>query len=70
MAFAGRPYLDAVMRAGAEPVVLAPQELDHRSAMALLRRFDGLVLMGGPPGGEPAPTARGVPARAGARCRT
>jgi putative glutamine amidotransferase len=47
VAFAGRPYLDAVMRAGAEPVVLAPQDLDHRSAMALLRRFDGLVLMGG-----------------------
>jgi putative glutamine amidotransferase len=47
VAFAGRPYLDAVMRAGAEPVVLAPQELDHRTAMALLRRFDGLVLMGG-----------------------
>jgi putative glutamine amidotransferase len=47
VAFAGRPYLDSVMRAGAEPVVLAPQSLDHRTALALLRRFDGLVLMGG-----------------------
>jgi putative glutamine amidotransferase len=47
VAFAGRPYLDAIMRAGAEPVVLAPQVLDHRTATALLRRFDGLVLMGG-----------------------
>ena len=66
VAFAGRPYLDAVMRAGAEPVVLAPQELDHRTATALLRRFDGLVLMGGSDvdpdlfGQEPHPKTYGV----------
>lgn len=47
VAFAARPYLDAVMRAGGEPVVLAPRDLDHHSALGLLRRFDGLVLMGG-----------------------
>jgi putative glutamine amidotransferase len=47
VAFAARPYLDAVMRAGGEPVVLAPREHDHHSALGLLRRFDGLVLMGG-----------------------
>lgn len=45
--FAPRPYLDSVMRAGGEPVILAPQEHDSHSARALLRRFDGLVLMGG-----------------------
>lgn len=47
VAFAARPYLDSVMRAGGEPVVLAPQAHDQRTAVALLRRFDGLVLMGG-----------------------
>jgi putative glutamine amidotransferase len=66
VAFAGRPYLDAVMRAGAEPVVIAPQALDGRAATALLRRFDGLVLMGGSDvdptlfGQEPHPKTYGV----------
>lgn len=45
--FAGRRYLDAVARAGGEPITLAPREMRHDEALALLRRFDGLVLMGG-----------------------
>ncbi len=66
VAFAARPYLDAVMRAGGEPVVLAPRDHDHHSALGLLRRFDGLVLMGGSDvdpalyGQESHPTTYGV----------
>lgn len=66
VAFAARPYLDAVMRAGGEPVVLAPRDLDHHTALGLLRRFDGLVLMGGSDvdpalyGQEPHATTYGV----------
>jgi putative glutamine amidotransferase len=45
--FAGRRCLDAILRAGGEPVLLAPQPLTHTVAMGLLRRFDGLLLMGG-----------------------
>ena len=48
ISFAGRVYLDAVMRAGGEPITLSPRELRHDEALDLLRRFDGLVLMGGP----------------------
>ena len=45
--FAGRRYLDAIARAGGEPITLAPREMRHDEALALLGRFDGLVLMGG-----------------------
>lgn len=47
IAFAGRVYLDAVHRAGGEPLTLSPRELRHDEALNLLSRFDGLVLMGG-----------------------
>lgn len=47
ISFAGRVYLDAVMRAGGEPITLSPRELRHDEALDLLDRFDGLVLMGG-----------------------
>jgi putative glutamine amidotransferase len=47
ISFAGRRYLDAVVRAGGEPVTLAPRELRHDEAVGLLARFDALVLMGG-----------------------
>ncbi len=47
VAFAGRRYLDAILRAGGEPVVISPQPLKTNDAEAMMRRFDGLVLMGG-----------------------
>lgn len=47
IAFAGRVYLDAVLRAGGEPVTLSPRELRHDDALDLLSRFGALVLMGG-----------------------
>ena len=47
ISFAGRVYLDAVLRAGGEPVTLSPRELRHDDAVELLDRFHGLVLMGG-----------------------
>ncbi len=47
VAFASRPYLDCVLRAGGEPVVISARAIGDREARALLRRFDGLVLMGG-----------------------
>jgi putative glutamine amidotransferase len=47
IAFAGRRYLDAVIRAGGEPVVLAPRELADDDARSILGRFDGLLLIGG-----------------------
>jgi putative glutamine amidotransferase len=40
-------YLDAVRRAGAEPVVLPPVPIDRQEAARLLDRFDGLVVVGG-----------------------
>ncbi len=43
-----RPYLDAVRRAGAEPVLLDPSPITARAASDLLGRFDALVLTGGP----------------------
>lgn len=48
VAFAGKRYLHSVLRAGGEPVVIAPQPLDQAAAGELLARFDGLLLMGGP----------------------
>jgi len=47
VAFAGRRYLDAILRAGGEPVVISPQPLTTEDAEAMMRRFNGLVLMGG-----------------------
>ena len=47
VSFAGRRYLDAVLRAGGEPVTLAPRDLSDAQADALLARFAGLLLMGG-----------------------
>ncbi len=66
VAFASRPYLDCVLRAGGEPVVLSARPVDRREAKALLRRFDGLVLMGGSDvnpvryGQQPHPKTYGV----------
>jgi len=45
--FAGRRYLDSVLRAGGEPVVISPQAIDDPEADELITRFDGLILMGG-----------------------
>lgn len=47
ISFAGRVYLDAVLRGGGEPLTLSPRELRHDEAVDLLSRFGGLVLMGG-----------------------
>jgi putative glutamine amidotransferase len=43
-----RAYLDAVRRAGAEPVLVDPSPVTRSEAEELLRRFDALVLTGGP----------------------
>lgn len=40
-------YLEAVTRAGGEPVILPPLPLDEPEAGVRLRRFDGLLLVGG-----------------------
>jgi putative glutamine amidotransferase len=49
VAFAGKRYLHSLLRAGAEPVVIAPQQFGNDDAAAeLMSRFDALVLMGGP----------------------
>jgi putative glutamine amidotransferase len=47
VAFAGRRYLSAILRAGGEPVIVSPQPLSESDARDMMRRFDGLVLMGG-----------------------
>lgn len=47
ISFAGRVYLDAVLRAGGEPLTLSPRELRHDEAVEMLSRFGALVLMGG-----------------------
>lgn len=47
ISFAGRVYLDAILRAGGEPLTLSPRELRHDEAVDLLSRFGALVLMGG-----------------------
>lgn len=47
ISFAGRVYLDAVLRAGGEPLTLSPREMRHDDALDVLSRFQGLVLMGG-----------------------
>lgn len=48
VAFAGKRYLNSILRAGGEPVVVAPQVFANDDANELLSRFDALVLMGGP----------------------
>lgn len=48
VAFAGKRYLHSLLRAGAEPVVIAPQVFADDDAGNLLSRFDALLLMGGP----------------------
>lgn len=40
-------YVEALQRAGAQEAVLGPRHLDHAEAVAMLHRFDGLVLPGG-----------------------
>lgn len=47
VAFAGRRYLNCLLRAGGEPVVISPQQITDDDAESLMFRFDGLVLMGG-----------------------
>ncbi len=47
ISFAGRVYLDAVLRAGGEPLTLSPRELRVDEARQLLKGFKALVLMGG-----------------------
>jgi gamma-glutamyl-gamma-aminobutyrate hydrolase PuuD len=65
-------YLEALDRAGADAAVLMPTVLDARAATARLRRFDGLLLVGGGDvdpgryGAEPRPEVAHVnPARDG-----
>ncbi|MEW6473693.1 MAG: gamma-glutamyl-gamma-aminobutyrate hydrolase family protein [Actinomycetota bacterium] len=40
-------YIEAVQRAGADPVIVPPVPLDEAEAGDRLRRFDGLLLVGG-----------------------
>ena len=69
VSFAGRRYLDAVIRAGGEPVTLAPRDLSADDARHVLSRFDGLLLMGGADvdpelyGQDPHPRTYGVDRR-------
>ena len=66
VAFAGRRYLESVLRGGGEPVVVAPQRITPDVARDLVGRFDGLLLLGGPDvdpelyGEEPHATVYGV----------
>src|SRR3954451_20072947 len=40
-------YVESLQRAGAQEAVLGPRHLDHGEAVAVLRRFEGLLLPGG-----------------------
>ncbi|HYT39810.1 MAG TPA: gamma-glutamyl-gamma-aminobutyrate hydrolase family protein, partial [Acidimicrobiia bacterium] len=40
-------YLEALERAGADPVIVPPNRLDEAEAGARLGRFDGVLLTGG-----------------------
>jgi putative glutamine amidotransferase len=44
----GRPYCDAIVRAGGTPVVLTPDPDAVACLPDVLNRFDGLVITGGP----------------------
>ena len=44
----GRPYLEAIARAGGQPVVLPPLDATVDGIGATLSRFDGVCLPGGP----------------------
>ena len=46
--FAGQRYLDAIIRAGGEPVVITPRELTSDAAHEVMNTCDALLLMGGP----------------------
>lgn len=54
------PYLDALHRAGADPVIVPPAALDEEAAAGRLARFDGLLLVGG---GDIDPVRYGEQAR-------
>lgn len=64
--FAGQRYLDAIIRAGGEPVVITPRELTSDAAKEVTNSCDALLLMGGPDvdpalyGYEPHPNTYGV----------
>lgn len=53
-------YLDALARAGADPVIVPPSALDEETAAVRLARFDGLLLVGG---GDVDPLRYGEQAR-------
>ena len=59
-------YVESLQRAGAQEAVLGPRHLDHAEALAVLERFDGLLLPGGGDvnpsqyGQAPAPQNYGV----------
>jgi putative glutamine amidotransferase len=53
-------YLEALQRAGADPVIVPPVPLDEAEARERLARFDGLLLTGG---GDIAPGLFGQEAR-------
>ncbi len=57
---AGRPYLDALRRAGGEGAVLLPDGDATGQLAAVLARFDGLLLLGG---GDVDPAAFGAATR-------
>jgi putative glutamine amidotransferase len=65
----GRTYLDAIVRAGGQPVVLPPIDETITDLAHVLARFDAVVLPGGPDvdparygAAERHPTVRGVDA--------
>jgi putative glutamine amidotransferase len=53
-------YLEAVQRAGGDPVIVPPVRTDEADAGVRLRRFDGLLLVGG---GDIDPACYGQEAR-------
>jgi putative glutamine amidotransferase len=51
-------YVASLQRAGAQEAVLGPRHLDHGEAVAVLGRFDGILLPGG---GDVIPERYGAP---------
>src|SRR3954469_10618306 len=51
-------YVESLQRAGAQEAVLGPRHLDHGEALAVLERFDGVLLPGG---GDVIPERYGAP---------